>query len=48
MATYIGGSDRFDRAIADFADRYADQNERDYKAFLKAIKSGQLKATEGV
>jgi uncharacterized protein (DUF2252 family) len=48
IAEYLGGGDRFDRAIADFADRYADQNERDYKAFLKAIRSGRLQATEGV
>jgi hypothetical protein len=48
IAEYLGGGDRFDRAIADFADRYADQNERDYKAFLKAIKSGQIQTTEGV
>ena len=48
IATYLDADARFDRAIADFADRYADQNERDYNAFLKAIKSGQLKATEGV
>ena len=33
IAAYLGGDDRFDRAMADFAERYADQNERDYEAF---------------
>jgi hypothetical protein len=30
------------------ADRYADQNERDYEVFVKAIHSGRLEAREGV
>ncbi len=34
--------------MTDFAGRYADQNERDYKAFLAAIKSGRLEAVEGL
>ena len=33
LASYLGGSTKFDNAIADFADTYADQNERDYAAF---------------
>jgi len=32
LAAYLGGSDKFDQAIADFAEKYADQNERDYAA----------------
>jgi hypothetical protein len=31
---YIGTSDRFVEAIADFAVDYADQTEQDYKTFL--------------
>jgi uncharacterized protein (DUF2252 family) len=48
IASYLGGGDRFDRAMTDFAERYADQNERDYVAFTDAIRSGRLEAIEGV
>ena len=48
IASYLGGGDRFDRAMTEFAERYADQNERDYEAFLEAIRSGRLEAIEGV
>ena len=40
--------DAFDRAIADFADAYADQNERDYAAFVAAIASGRVPSQAGV
>jgi sugar/nucleoside kinase (ribokinase family) len=48
MAAYLGKNDRFDVAMTDFSERYADQNERDYEAFLAAIKSGRLEAVEGL
>jgi uncharacterized protein (DUF2252 family) len=48
IATYLGGSDVFDRAIAKFASAYADQNERDYQALVDAGKSGQVTAEHGV
>ena len=48
LAAYLGKSDKFDRSITDFSERYADQNERDYRAFEKAIRSGQLAAVEDV
>ena len=48
IAAYLGGSDKFDRAVTDFSDRYADQNERDYQAFLDAVQSGRLVARAGV
>jgi uncharacterized protein (DUF2252 family) len=48
IASYLGKGDTFDEAIADFSAAYADQNERDYKAFMKAIKSGRLQAESGV
>jgi len=48
IAAYLGKKDRFDRSIADFSERYADQNERDYEAFTKAIRSGRLQAREDV
>jgi uncharacterized protein (DUF2252 family) len=37
IAAYLGGGDRFDRAIAAFAGAYADQNASDYEAFLAAV-----------
>jgi uncharacterized protein (DUF2252 family) len=48
IATYLGGSDVFDRAIAKFASAYADQNERDYQTLVDAGKSGQVTAEHGV
>ena len=39
---------RSTRSIADFSERYADQNERDYQAFVDAIRTGRLEAIEGV
>jgi hypothetical protein len=42
ISGYLGGSDRFDRAIADFAVAYANQNEADHAAFLKAIRDGRI------
>lgn len=46
IAAYLGGSDRFDRAIAEFAIDYADQNERDYATFREALASGRLVAAD--
>jgi uncharacterized protein (DUF2252 family) len=48
IAEYLGPDDAFDQSITDFSKRYADQNERDYREFLNAIKSGRLHAREGV
>ncbi len=48
IAQYLGHSDKFDKSVTDFSQRYADQNERDYLAFSAAIKSRRLEATVGV
>jgi uncharacterized protein (DUF2252 family) len=48
IAAYLGSKRRFDKAVADFAEQYADQNERDYAAFLEAIGSGRIEARPGV
>ena len=48
IASYLGKSDKFDKAISTFSTEYAEQNERDYTEFKKAISSGRLEATEGV
>jgi uncharacterized protein (DUF2252 family) len=44
LAAYLGGSGKFDQAIADFAETYADQNERDYAALQAAVKDGKAEA----
>ena len=48
ISSYLGTSDAFDRAIADFSAAYADQNELDYAAFRAAIDSGRLIAQTGL
>ena len=48
IAAYLGKGDAFDRALADFSAAYADQNEGDYEAFLKAVKAGRLSAESGL
>jgi uncharacterized protein (DUF2252 family) len=48
MAAYLGGSDKFDHAIADFAETYADQNELDYAALQTAVKDGKAEATTDI
>jgi uncharacterized protein (DUF2252 family) len=48
IAEYLGGTDAFDKSITDFSERYVGQNEQDYTAFVKAIRSGRLQAVEGV
>ncbi len=42
IAAYLGASDTFDQAIAQFADAYADQNEKDHEALLAAVASGRI------
>jgi uncharacterized protein (DUF2252 family) len=48
IASYLGISDKFDRAIADFASVYADQTERDFEVIQKAIKDGRIPVESGV
>ena len=44
IGAYLGSSDRFDRAVATFAELYSDQNQEDYDVFVVAIDSGRLAA----
>jgi hypothetical protein len=44
ISGYLGKSDTFDKALADFALLYADQNETDYQALVEAVASGRLQA----
>jgi uncharacterized protein (DUF2252 family) len=48
IAAYLGSGDAFDRAVADFAARYAEQNERDYEALAAAVRSGRVAAETGI
>jgi uncharacterized protein (DUF2252 family) len=47
ISAYLGTSGTFDGAIADFAETYADQNERDHQAFVDAIAGGRITAVAG-
>ena len=42
IASYLGNSDSFDKAMARFAVAYADQNDRDYAALQAAVADGRL------
>lgn len=42
IAAYLGASDIFDKAVADFACAYAEQNQTDYDEFKAALEAGVL------
>jgi hypothetical protein len=48
IASYLGSGDTFDRAMASFAEAYADQNERDYDALKVAVETGRVPAEFGL
>ena len=48
IAAYLGKGDCFDRAMASFAEAYADQNERDYNTLQEAAASGRVTVETGV
>ncbi|MEI6623741.1 MAG: DUF2252 domain-containing protein, partial [Actinomycetes bacterium] len=48
IAAYLGTGTVFDRAVADFAIAYADQNEKDYAALKQAVADGRVTATTGL
>jgi len=47
IASYLGRGNGFDRALARFAEAYADQNERDYAAVRGAVDAGRITAEPG-
>ncbi len=47
IAGYLGSGDTFDKAVTEFAFTYADQNDRDYAAFIAAIDNGTIEAADG-
>ena len=48
LEPYLGKSDSFDRALAEFAVAYADQNERDHAAVRQAADEGRIAVREGL
>ncbi len=48
ISAYLGQSDTFDKAIAEFASAYADLNEKDFHALDDAAKSGRVLAQRGI
>jgi uncharacterized protein (DUF2252 family) len=44
IAAYLGSGDKFDRAIAEFSEMYADQNELDYARLKEEVETGRLAA----
>jgi len=48
IASYLGNGDTFERAMARFAESYADQNERDYDALKNAVTTGRIRADVGL
>jgi uncharacterized protein (DUF2252 family) len=48
IAAYLGGGPSFDMAVREFAEAYADQNERDHQSLVDAIASGRITAEAGV
>jgi hypothetical protein len=47
ISGYLGAGDRFDQAVATFAEAYADQNQADYQTFLGATAPVSLAAIQG-
>jgi uncharacterized protein (DUF2252 family) len=44
IASYLGRSEAFDRAVTDFAEAYADINQRDYESLRGAVDEGRVSA----
>ncbi|MGD0393048.1 MAG: DUF2252 domain-containing protein [Acidimicrobiales bacterium] len=48
IAAYLGKSEAFDAAVAEFSAAYADTTERDYRALERAVADGRIKADIGI
>ena len=48
IASYLGSGPKFDRAILEFSNAYAEQNERDYQQLVDAVNSGRIVAQTGL
>ena len=48
IASYLGNGPKFDRAILEFSNAYAEQNDRDYRQLVGAVSSGRIVAQTGL
>jgi uncharacterized protein (DUF2252 family) len=48
LSSYLGSGEEFDRAVAEFSEAYADQNERDYDALVRAETGGRITVRRGL
>jgi len=48
IAAYLGGTDKFDQAVAGFGETYADQNERDYETLRQAADANRITVRTGL
>ena len=48
VASYLGKNDVFENSLVEFANAYADQNERDYQCLVEAVKNKRVKAETGI
>jgi uncharacterized protein (DUF2252 family) len=48
IAAYLGSGNRFDHAVADFAETYADLNEDDFAVLKNAVRDGSVRAQTGL
>jgi len=48
IAAYLGSSDRFDNAIAEFAETCAEQNVHDHAELARAAETGRVIAETGI
>jgi predicted alpha/beta hydrolase len=48
IAAYLGAGSSADQALSEFAETYADRNERDFELFEEAAKAGRIEAVRGV
>jgi hypothetical protein len=46
MAAYLGSGTAFDRAMQEFAESYADQNQRDFEALRAAVAEGRIPVSD--
>ena len=48
ISAYLGKSDQFDQAMAEFAEAYADLNEADHQALVAAAAAGTIVSQTGL
>jgi uncharacterized protein (DUF2252 family) len=48
IAAYLGAGPSADLALSEFAETYADRNDRDYELFEAAAKAGRIEAVRGI